>query len=124
MNVTSASIVPPYMIDHHQPAHHESPKAKSLHYMPMVGSYLIDEECLSTWRASHRLPPSTPPILLHHGLHVCTIMAPNPSSNSHHLGLQVGIIMASKLYPKTCPIMASNWISEFSQSQPPGASPN
>jgi len=39
LNVASASCVPPYKINHHQPALHDSSKVKSLHHIPMVASY-------------------------------------------------------------------------------------
>jgi len=38
LNVASASGVPPYTIDYHQPALHDSSKVKSHFYIPTVGS--------------------------------------------------------------------------------------
>jgi len=43
LNVASASGVPPYMIDRHQPALHESSKVKSHCHIPTVASELTDE---------------------------------------------------------------------------------
>jgi len=43
LNVASASSVPPYMIDLHQPALNESSKVKSPCHIPMVASLPTDE---------------------------------------------------------------------------------
>jgi len=132
MNVASASGVPPYMIDRHQPARHVSTKAKSPCHIPTFANQLTDEWSLSTRRAVHRPPPSTRPILLHHGLQgylqTHSIMIPEciskftrsrppvASLSSLDLGLQVHLLTGS--------ITACKSITQYALLPPPSASPN
>jgi len=105
-NVASASVMPPYMIDHHQPALHVSSKVKLPCHIPMDASSLTDEYSLSTQCDVHRPPPSTRPISLDDGLQ-------SSSPNLLDYGLQVRPIMSSKVL-----------ISELPRWRPPSASPN
>jgi hypothetical protein len=69
-NVARASTVPPYTIDRHWPARHHRSRVKSPCHIPTVVCVITDEYDLSTQRAVHRLPLSTHPNSLHHGLQV------------------------------------------------------
>jgi len=69
LNVRSASGVPPYTIDPHWPACHESSKVKSPCHIPTFASQLTDKYSLSTRpRTVHRQPSSTHLISLDHGI--------------------------------------------------------
>jgi hypothetical protein len=59
MIIASASDMPRYTIDCHQPALHETSKLQSACDIPTVASDLTNEYSLSTWRAVHRVPLST-----------------------------------------------------------------
>jgi hypothetical protein len=114
-NVASASGVPSYTIDRHQPALHDSSKLKSPCHICKVISYLTDEDSLSTLHTVHRPPLSTCSNSLDYGLQVPSIMACNlaqslPSSvslNSRDYGLQVDL--------QTCSITASESIAELTR---------
>jgi len=111
--------MPPYKIDRHQPAFHESSQLNSPCHILSVASQLTDEQSLSTWRAVHRPPLSTRPISLDYGLqvHLQTRTITDSkckSPNSHDRGLKVHL--------QTRTITASKCISEFPCSRPPSAS--
>jgi len=110
LKVASASGIPPYTSDRHQPALHESSKVKSPCHIPTVVSWLTDEKSLSTWRAVHRPPPKDlsglawlrPPSSHDHG-HQCA----SPSWLDH--GLQVHL--------QTRSIPAYMYISKLARSR-------
>jgi len=102
VNVASASGVPPYTIDRHQLACHESSNVKSPCHIPTFASQLTDEWSLSTRHTIQRPALSARPISLDHGLQSVL-----PNSLDH--GLQV--------YLQTHSITAS----KFAQSWPPSA---
>ena len=149
LNVASASGVPPYKIDWHQPALHQSLKVKSPCHIRMGASY-----CQSLM--NRVIAQSTPPI---DRLQSRSIMAsksisklprlqpPSASPNSLNHGLQVRTTIVSKYISKLAwlrptsgslrsldlglqgrlqiqLITESNCISEFSRSWPPSASPD
>jgi len=89
LNVAWASGVPPYRIDCHQPAPHQSAQVKSPCHIPTFASQLTDEWSLSTRRAMHQAPPSGCRISLDRILR-------SLSPTSHDYGRQVRLIMASK----------------------------
>ena len=144
LNVASASGVPPYTIDRHQPGLHESSMIKSPCHIPMVASQITDEQSPSTQRAVHQLPPNTRPNSLDYGprtrnmtaskcISIVSLLWP-PSSHDH--GLQVHICkLAWSRPPSVSPnslnhgipvrtIMASKYIYTLTRSWPPSASPN
>ena len=124
LNVASASGVPPYMIDHHQPARQESSNVKSPCHISTFASQLSDELSLSTQRAVHRPPPSTRPISLDYCIQLRTMIAPkcisilvqsrppSVSPNTFDYGLQVRTIMACKCICK----LARSWSQSGSLS--------
>jgi len=144
LKVASASGVPPYKIDRHQPALHESSKVKSRHHILTVVSYLNDGYSLRTQRACDRPPPSTPPISLDHGLQLhlptCSITASKSIYELHDPGVEMdlqirsitaskcisvfNLISASKCISKLARVLPSKCISQFPQSWHPSASPN
>jgi len=118
--------VPPYTIDRHQPALHESANVNSPCHIPTVVSLLSDEKSLSTLRAIHRLPPSTSPNSLYYGLQTRSITASQQapsqplrvSPNSLIYTLQVRPTMAFKVHLHTRLITASKCISKLARSPP------
>ena len=128
LNVVSASSAPPYMIDCHQPALHESSKVNSPCHIPTVASKLTDENRLSTRRrAVHPPPASTHPTALDYGLQFELSSALRGSPNWHNYGLQSRLITVSKFawpwppsaYLQTRSNRASKCISKLSQLWPP-----
>jgi len=134
LSVASASGVPPYMIDRHLPAWHESSKVKSSCHIPTVVSWLTDERGLSTRHTVNRPPPSTRLNSLNHGrqvyLHSRSIMAPEWNSkltgswppNLLDYGLHIPTILASQVHFQIHSITASKCISKLPQSRPRSAS--
>jgi len=95
--------MPPYTIDCHRPACHESSKVKSTCHMPTFASQLTDDLSLSTWCTIHRPRPSTRPISLDHRLR-------SVSPPSLEYGLQVHL--------QSCSISASQCISKLARLRP------
>jgi len=115
-NVASASSVPPYMIDRHQAALHES---------SMMASLVIFPRIRVNYPMNRVLSPSVPSIqclLVRVQSHSITVSiciskpAGLPPTSLHDRGLQVHL--------QTCSIMASKCISKLSWSRPPRVSPN
>jgi len=100
LNVASASGVPPCTINCHQPASHDSSKAKSPCHICTFPSPLTDESSLSTRHTIHRPCSSTRPISLDHSVQIVCPM-------SHYYGLQVHL--------RTFSIAASKCISKYAQ---------
>jgi len=114
----SASGVPPYTINRHQPALHKTSMVNSPSNIPKFASWLPDKEFVHTRCDVHRWSPNSSPISLDHALQVyiqtCSIMAskciskhapswsPNVSPDSLDYGLLVPTIMVSKFISKLC----------------------
>ena len=86
--------MPPYTIDCHLPAHHESFQVKSPCHIPTFVGRLTDEQCLSTRCTVHRPHHSTHPIWLHHGRQ-------SVSPNLLQYGLQVHL-QSRSILPSKC----------------------
>jgi len=112
--VASASRVPLYMIDCHQPALHGNSKVKSPCHIPTVARYLTDDYSLSTRRTVHRPLLSTSPIRVDHSI---------------QMHLQTHSIIASTFplswrptaHHQTCSIMASKCISNLTWLRSPSS---
>jgi len=132
--------VPPYTIDRHQPARHESSQVKSPSHITTFVSQLTDEISLSTRRAVLQPPLSTSLIPLDHCFQRSSPKSLDYSLNVH---LQTRSITACKfarswptssspnslaqglqVYLQTRSITISECISKFTRSRPPSVSPN
>ena len=132
LNGASASSVPPYMIDRHQPALHESSKVELTNWwidsQPPVRRPSTASKDLSNITRSR--PPCVSPNLLNQGdevhLQTCSITAskcisnlarswpPSVSPDSLSYGLQVCMINASRVDLQTRLIMASKFARSWS----------
>jgi len=144
LNVGSASGIPPYTINCHQPARRESSNIKSPCHNPTVASQLTDKWSPNTRHAVHRQPPTARPISLNGFLQS---VSPNLQDDGLQVDLQTHSIMISECiskftwsrlpsvflnmlnYPlhvhlQTRSITASKCISDFTRSQSPSTSPN
>jgi len=92
--------MPPYTIDRHQLAQHESSMVMSPCHIPTFASQLTEEYSPSTRHTVRRQALSTCPISLDHGP-----QSVSPNSLDYYLHV--------------CTIMASNCISKLTRSQPP-----
>jgi hypothetical protein len=112
--------VPPYTIDRHQPAVHESSKVKSHGHIPRVARYLTDEQSHSTRCAVHQPPLGTRPNSLDYGLQVCSITASKRISKHTRLWLPNSIEHGRQAYLQPRSIAAM----KLARSQPTSVSPN
>jgi len=89
----SAPSLPPYMIDCHQPALHESWRVKLPCYIPSVTSWVSDQYSHSSRWTIHWQPVGT-------------------RQNSHDYGLQVRMSMATKCISKLGWVWSSNSLDQ------------